>query len=99
MKWDQAIFTLKCLFDCPDSKHVQMHTCLSKHFLNRPSPASLSFNFAFANKHYNFNVKKCPSSIRDWDLNSDLWNMSLLRQPLDKSSRPRLPKQDYLGAT
>ena len=29
----------------------------------------------------------------------DLWNMSLLRQPLDKSSRPRLPKQDYLGAT
>ena len=37
-------------------------------FFNGPFPASSSFIFVFSNKHYN--VKKCPSSIRWWDSNT-----------------------------
>ena len=66
--------------------------------LNGPAPASLSFIFGLFNQAIQFlqqiNVKKCPSSIRCWDSNTQPFK----QESSPTTTRPGLPPYIYILA-
>ena len=66
----------------------RIYFSLQSCFLNGPYSASFSFIFGlFKQIMQRINVKKCPSSIRRWDLNS--WPSGYVSLPF--TTRPGLP--------